>query len=98
MNRISLGSQLYLLASAAMFGPYFLWSLKSGGMQGDFLTELVALTLISLITGLFAFAIAQPTYRKAKAGTASITQARIAVIWPAVVLLCLAVAGYLFGV
>jgi hypothetical protein len=92
------GWRLYLLASAAMFVPYFLWSLKSGRLQGSPLTELAALILISLMTGLFAFAIAQPTYRKLKEGTASMAQARVAVVWPAVVLLLIAILGYLFGI
>ena len=97
MKKLSLGWQLYLLASAAMFVPYVLWSLRSGKLQDPLLPELLALVVIAMMTGLFAFAIAQPTYRKVKEGSASINQARIAVIWPAGVLLILVVIGF-FGI
>jgi hypothetical protein len=97
VTRLSLGWQLYLLASAAMLPPYALWAVKSGRMLGNPFAEMIALVVISLATGLLAFAIAQPTYRKAKAGTATINQARIAVVWPALVLFVLAVASYAFG-
>jgi hypothetical protein len=54
--------------------------------------------ITSMMMGALAFAIAQPTYRKTKAGTASINQARIAVVWPALILLLLVAAIYFFGV
>ena len=81
-----------------MFVPYFLWSVESGKFQGPLLPNLAGLVIIAMMTGLFAFAIAQPTYRKAKEGAASITQARIAVVWPAAVLLVVVAIGYLFGI
>jgi small-conductance mechanosensitive channel len=98
VKKLSLAWQLYLFASGAMFVPYFLWSLTTGKLEGPLLPEIAGLVIIALMTGLFAFAIAQPTYRKAKAGTASINQARIAVVWPAGVLLTLGILGYLFGI
>ena len=98
MKKLSLGWQLYLLASAAMFVPYFLWSLESGRLSGLLSANLASIVVIALVTGLFALALAQSTYRKAKAGSASIAQARIAVVWPAGVLLLLVLVGYLFGI
>ena len=89
MSKLSLGWQLYLFASAAMFIPYSIWWFRPEQAQANLLAEIAALVLTSLLTGLFAFAIAQPTYRKAKAGTASVNQARIAVVWPAAVLIVL---------
>jgi hypothetical protein len=98
VRKLSLGWQLYLLASAAMFVPYFLWALGSGKLEGPLFAELAALVIIAMTTGLLAFAIAQPTYRKAKEGSVSIAQAKIAVVWPAGVLLLLVIIGYLFGI
>jgi hypothetical protein len=94
----SLGWQLYLLASAAMFVAYLLWSIESGKLRGPLLAELGGLAIIAMATGLFAFVIAQPTYRRVKEGSASIARARIAVVWPAAVLLMILIIGHLLGI
>jgi formate-dependent nitrite reductase membrane component NrfD len=94
VRKLSLGWQLYLLACAAMFPGFLISNLRSGRFQENPLLGFLALIIVCLGAGLFAFAVAQRTYRKAEHGEVSINQARIAVAWPGAVLFVIMVVGY----